>query len=402
MIPFQLFDALIDASRTDELLRVTPALHFSLFPVIIEVFPDVGSENYAEALRLLSSLLKSREISAEMMLNLLPIVLLFLSVVQQYFISLDLNSPRVIQWTEENQKILVEHQSEILDNLLVLTRVLPENQVHDEDWGIANRDVTFRLVINWALTTDETLEQVKDQAMDAISAVAKVGPIFSDTLLFDSVVIRLLGYIERHGRSVLGFLLFYHPSLLLELYVEAYFCQPRKIANCFLEAIGVLAEPQWKVIQFSVGSLLLLVFVLKLRQNPLADWFMDFVLKRLLTNQSGQRSYQRISEKLKEGQHEIVLPKQFTYAAEAVFESGFRLAKCSLAIPICDSLMPWIRVIRLLPKQMHCVDDAVSRFHRFAPYQFLVRLMEMTAVVNEDQFDSIGSLWSDLVRCSDH
>jgi hypothetical protein len=64
------------------------------------------------------------------------------------------------------------------------------------------------------------LAHIRDCAIDCIVAVSRVGQLFSDTLVFDDTVMRLLAEIDHHGRCVLSNLRSSHPVMLLELYID--------------------------------------------------------------------------------------------------------------------------------------------------------------------------------------
>ena len=91
---------------------------------------------------------------------------------------------------------------------------------------------------------------------------------------------------------------------------------------------------------------------------------------------------------------------------ESVFNSVFILLQMpNLHISVKDiieSVRPWMRVVRLLPKQKTIAQNVLPLFNYYTPYYFLVNLMEATEKIDDDQFRSIASLWTELQKSPDH
>ena len=404
---YQILMGLIENNKPGQALRIIQCVHFSFYAIVAQVLPFVGEDLIVEATRTLVVFLRSPEVTKDFVESMMVFVLQFLQVVQNYFIQQKLNAPRVLSWDQASEELVVKHQSVVLNYLLIIVKSLPDSQVSEEEWPIAARDLTFRFLINWSLTKSPDLALVREYAMNGIVTISRVGAIFTDSLLFDKKVVKLFGKYERRGFSVAQYLLYYHPDLLLDIFILAYFCQPRKIADAYLESFLVLGgNAHSDVIYQSSGQFLLLLFVLKTRGHELADELMSFFVKTVMAKKRRTKmSLQQIAKKLEEEPYYTVIPECFRYATEAVFDFAFNLLGMKLHVPIndiCDALVPWIANVRLLPKRGQCADDVTSDFNFFTPYQFLTKFMEMSGVVKDDQFLNVSTLWTELMRSPDH
>lgn len=404
---YQILTSIIEGGRPDQALRMIQCVHFSFYSIVAQVLPFVGEDLIVEATRTLVVFLRSPEVTPAFVESMMVFILQFLQVVQNYFIQRQLNAPRVVSWDRASEEIVLKHQSVILNYILIIVNSLPDSQVSEEEWPIAARDLTFRFLINWSLTKCPELALVREYAMNGIVTISRVGQIFTDSLLFDKKVVKLFGKYERRGFAVAQYLLFYHPDLLLDIFILAYFCQSRKIADAYLESFLVLGGTSRSDLLYQAsGQFLLLLFVLKVRGHELADELMSFFVKTVMAKKRKMKwSLQQIAKKLEEDPWEVVIPECFRYATEAVFDFAFNLFGRKLHVPvndICDALVPWIANVRLLPKRGQCADDITSEFNFFTPYQFLTKFMEMSGVVKDDQFLNVSTLWSELMRSPDH
>jgi hypothetical protein len=366
----------------------------------------IEEKSYGEALRMLTVILASPSLSRGLLCTLLSDLYQFLSLIQDYLITNSLNAPRIVSWDDQNQQVLLQKQEFILNYLIVLCELLP-SQCDEDDFPMASRELTFRLLVNWSSLTAAPLAIIKEYAIRALVWIVRIGPIFIDPPIIDNQMANLLVNIERRGTRVLPHILAYHSTILLHDFVQMYFLHAKNISMCFVEALLCLDERNTQDIYQMSGPLLLLIFVLWIRNEPIAQDFMDFFLKVTLAGHQWIISAERISKKLRKRSFREVLPEYFAYAAEGVFDYASRLSKReSLQIPlrdICHSLVPWVRSIRLLPRQSNCSKASGSgRFNCFTPYQFLVKFMELSVVVNDDDFDAISMIWSELMKCPDH
>ena len=404
---FQILVNLIENDRTEHALRIIQGVHFSFCATVTQVLPCVREDFIPEATGTLVVFLRSPEITPVFIESMLVFVLQFVQVVQNYLVLHDLNGPRVISWDSEREKRLLEHETTILNYILVIVKALPDSHVSEDEWPMAARDLTFRFMLNWALTKDPKLSRIRDYAMNGIVTISKVGAIFSDSLLFDRKVVKLFGKYERRGFSFVQCLLFYHADLLMEIFILAYFCQPRRIADCYLESLLILTgSSHANLVYQASGQFLLLLFVLRIRQHILADELLDFFLRTVITkNRKFKLTYSQILKRFETEPDFMVITECFSYATEAVFDFAFTLLGMKLHVSvndICDALVPWIANLRLLPKRSQCANDVTGSFNCFTPYQFLMKFMEMSGVVKDDEFLNVTTLWTELMRSPDH
>lgn len=166
--------------------------------------------------------------------------------------------------------------------------------------------------------------------------------------------------------------------------------------------------------QEKIGSLLLLCLVYIRLNHPRAIPFLESLAKIITASIYNRSSYslgfnssKKIEEMISNGKNLIqTIHIMFAFATETVIESGFStLSLSELLVPqkeIIEVIRPWISNLRLLPKQRNCVPGIPTDFERFTPYQFLEVLMKTTEIIDDENFTSISSLWSELMKSPDH
>ncbi|KAK8895487.1 hypothetical protein M9Y10_023953 [Tritrichomonas musculus] len=329
----------------------------------------------------------------------------------------------------------------------------------EENWPIPNREIVFRFLINWSTTTSEHLQSLRELSASALSVIVRVGPLFSDSLLIDVSLLRLFSSLEQDGTSILEPLLYSHLDLLFKNYIEACYTEPQNIADLFFEALFCVFErirkkytdlnsfsslkttnqkqskssskensPNKKVtfnlnsnlsladfnfaFQEMIGSLLLLGLVYTRMNHPRASTFLASLAKIItacIYNRSNIiiNSSKRIEEIISNEKNLIqTIHIMFAFATETVIESCFSILSLNdLTVPakeIIEAIRPWMTNLRLLPKQRNCVPGIPSEFERFTPYQFLEILMKTTEIIDDENFASFSSLWTELMKSPDH
>jgi hypothetical protein len=387
------FRHVLSRSDAQNAFTLITHVHISLYPLVVGLLSTVALEHVPLAAESLCYILQNPAISATYMHELLPGILSFLAHFQEFLTVAKANGPRVIRWDDAREENVMGMKRLAKQYCLVNSEAFGRlaSQIVEDDWSLSSRELAFRFLVNWAITTSPALQDLRDSASAALGAIVQVGSLFSDSLLFDSSAIRLFSSIETAGTPVLSSLLFFHVELLLEIYIEACYVQPRRIADLFFLSIFMAFDMKFiPFLKSLTGQLVLLGLVFERFGHQSAYNFLA-ALVDLIARTKFDRT---------------ALSRQLAFATEAILQAAFDVLKYQKEhVPIQDvleSIRPWIVNLRLLPKQENCVPGISPDYERFTPYQLLDSLMEVTEIVGEDHFSAIASLWAALMKSQYH
>ncbi|OHS92986.1 hypothetical protein TRFO_12181 [Tritrichomonas foetus] len=384
-----------ESSEPSLLFSVVLNSHVTLLPIFIEFLSTLPNEMISEATQTIAISIRHPSITPLFMRHLMPYILNYVAILQGFIISEKINGPRVIRWTPEMESNVLASKDLARNYCIIISQIFANSTVpiNEDDWPLTTREIVFRFLINWSTTNSPELEGLREYAATALADIIYVGPLFSDTLLFDGSSIELLIRFENKGSNILSPLLFNHTEILLESYIEACYNLSRNDATLFFEAILTLFNGQRNSdIRNLSGSLLLLGLVYDRMKYQRAEVFLEGITKIILHKDSSV-TYKN-------------LHKTYPAITEAVIDSALQaLSLKNLHVSpkdIIEAVKPWMSNLRLLPKQHNCVSGILSEFERFTPYQLLESLMEATEAVDEESFVSFSTLWAELMKCPDH
>ena len=377
-------------------------LHFSLLPPIIDVLATLGHDQLEEATCMLSLIVRQPEWGKAFFRHNFTRIISFVTVMQFYFIKVALNGPRVMQWDHENEAHLHRHSAVARDYCIVvsLTFKAIRNKLSEDEWSLSSREVLFRFLINWAITKSPELERLRNYAKSALVVLTGAGHFFNDALLFDDVSVEFFGNLELRGMSVLANLLTFHLDVLLDTYIRACYTQPPFVADRYFEAlIDVISlTNNTESIYMQCGQLLLLGMVFTVCEHPRAAILFS-LLGKIIEEHNHDIEHADLT-------NISMIPQICSFATEAVFAAFFSLLDIKdLHVSMKDlieAVRPWIKVLRLLPKQKSCAQGVIDCFAYYTPYQLLMNLMKAVETVGDEAFRSIGSLWVELCQSPDH
>ncbi|OHT07248.1 hypothetical protein TRFO_24655 [Tritrichomonas foetus] len=387
-------------------------VHITLYPYIFDILNGLPNETLPQATAALSIIVKNPELTKPFYKQCFRKLTHFLNNLQFLFMQMKINGPRIIQWDTESELRVTRDASFVKDYCSIVSVYfsrLPQS-FHVDEWTLSARENVFRQLLNWSMTTSLSLESVRAYASNALRAIIRVCSFFNDSLLFDTETVSFFGRLEIENGPVLSNLLKFHLDLLLDTYVTATYTQPRAIADAYIEAIidNLTSESTSKHVDFITsvsGQILLLGLVSSVREHPRACCLIDKFVCATASAINFEYS-DHFREMLESTTLTELLPKIFTSMTEAVFSSVFRLLQMkNLHVPakdIIESVRPWMKVVRLLPKQKTIAQNVLPVFNYFTPHLFLAHLMETTEAVDDDQFRSIASLWTELQKSPDH
>lgn len=377
-------------------------LHFSLLPPIIDVLATLDSDYLEQAMSALSFMVKQPEWSKYFFKHNFSRIIAFITMIQFYFVKTGLNGPRVMQWDSDNEENLLKHldAAKSYCTVVLLTFKVIRNKLSEEQWSLSSREVLFRFLINWTLTKSASLAVLRDSAKDALIVLTGSGHFFNDSLLFDAFAIGFFGQLDLRGPPVLVNLLTYHLDVLLEIFIRACYTQRLVFAERYFDAlVDVLETTKCSEIVYPhMGHLLLLGMVFTVFQYSQA--------KRLFSALGGIIEKENHDIEHVDLSNFSMIPQICSFATEAVFAVFFELLNLKdLHVSLNDiieGVRPWIKVLRLLPKQKSCAQGVIDCFAYYTPYEFLMNFMKAVESIADESFRSIGSLWVDMFQSPDH
>ncbi|OHS99433.1 hypothetical protein TRFO_08352 [Tritrichomonas foetus] len=383
-------------------------IHFSLVPKVIKLLTQVKKDLFSDSIHAISIVLKSPDISDKFLRAQIKYLINFISNAQYTISELGLNGPRMISWTPEKEADSVSHQRMIQDFCIICEIAFSNFKVEllESIWPQDQRQVTSRFFINWLTTKSPFLETVRLYSSRALASIVKLGPIFTDSLLFDSNIASLFGQIDLIGLDVLKPLLSFHYEQLLNNFIHAFFFEKFPISDHYFRAIiENITEQHSHYSSLLSGPLLFLGLVSAQISNPYSHQFIERFL-RTVGPMNQVKDVEIMIETIQTTPPQEVLPTFFKYATEAVFATFFKIVKRNDLLisikDIVDAITPWLKQIRLLPSQLTCAQGVSNMFAFFTPYQFLVNLMEATENVPPEQFCFMASIWIELLKTQDH
>lgn len=375
-------------------------LHYSLQPTLIDVLSLVEGKKLIKATRKVSLLLRMPEVQWPFYKHHLIRLISFIKSVQYYLLKLELNSTRLIQWTDKMEEYVSVYSDFIIDYCTIIFMSFKKLQegLSNNIWPLSSREITVRFLINWSTTKMEKLAKIRFYAAGALVSITSLGPFFNDASSLDLQIFELFGLMESNGLAILYNLLHFHLDFLLDHFIDSCYTLPRQFSDLYFNAIiQVICRNESNLIYIMSGELIFLSCVYLYENHMWAKKMVEALRKgRELS------SYIKFNESpTLENQ-----PKTFQFAVEAVFGSFFRVLKLKdrhiTTNDIIESIRPWISSIRLLPKLKTCSPVVPPLLNMYTPYEFLNAMIEVTEYVDDDQFRLVMSLWVDLWNQPDH
>jgi len=389
-----------DGWKDQIVFSVVEHSHYSIISHMIGLLSFCNSSQLQDASTSLISLLRSPFISDPISKQLLLPIISFLSKMQTYFISEDINSVRVLEWSPESEKKVFINKTTV-QNYCTLISIFLNRPISLDELSITPREIIFRFLINWAYTTSPNLESIREYAQYALSIIVSAGPMFNESLLVDRQVIKVFTHIEESGSNVLSYLLFFHSELVLPMFLESCLTSSRSNSDMLFESLFVLfASDLNTYMSLHIGSLIFVGCVFKKLQHPRSKSYLESLVASIQPSIA-----QKVIDEMRNEGYMKTITSRFGYATEVVLGFGMSVLKSKSnhtpVFDIVESMRPWIKKVRLLPKQINCMQGIPSQYHLFTPYELLAELMNTTQMIDDDHFTSVASLWTDLLRSPD-
>ena len=378
-----------------------PLCNSFYFPSFFSIFLNVKKEYIPSALDSMIGILFNDDIEFNSFRSSLGKIANFVAALHSFLIAQGINNPRLINWDDASELLVQKNKRLVLQFCQLINQIFEMmHHISPDEWPISNRQITFRFLVNWSYTKSESLALIRGAANLAIRSLLLNGRVFTDPLFFDESTINLLA--KNKLLFCANEILEHHVDILLASFIDNCFLQPAEISRIFLQAIIEVIKEE-NIDYFYLECYSIILFGLSLSQHSKKE--SDLLFSKLFA------LYRKFPEK--EGLEGLVdnieidqLPKHFSFAAEAIFFAAFHYMNqpnCHITVQsIVNAISPFIKCLRLLPKQRHCLQDVIEVFSFFTPYQFLGELMRVTASTNQDDFNWIIILWKELMKSPDH
>ena len=414
-------------------------LNFSLQPMMIDVLSLVQPSLFGKAILTVSVLLRMPELDSSFYTHNIQRIVKFIMSVQFYFKENGLNSSRLVKWKLNDENKLISHIDLMINFCIIIITLLTQNclpnngmhndnseaslhlknesnefnfniineslfKVSEEDWPINSRQLIIVFLVNWSTTTLPSLKGLRIFSSLAMGILMGVGPCFNDPISFDFNMFHLFANIELNGFPVLYNLLRHHIELILVHFINACYLLPRFLADLFFDSILTLIITEKPFfVYLMAGQIIFLSCVYSYKDHPKSTAMIQGLLNIKEISSLSNVAYDRDPNEIF---HYDNLPIIFSFAVEAVFDAFFNVMKLNdrhiSSNDIIESVKPWIKLIRLLPKQQTCNSSVPKEFNYFTPYEFLEKLAEITKNVEDEQYRAIVSLWTELGELPDH
>lgn len=396
-------------------LSLLPHLHFSLLAPMIDVLASLPNEYLFEATHVLSIFFRLPEIHNRFFIHNFKRITNFLNALHFTLLKNGLNTPRSIDWDEDMQNQLEIVMPNLLNYciIIMMTFLACKDGISDDEWSMNSRSIVFRFLINWAITTKESLQMLRSFSEIALSSLSKIGTLFIDSLFIDDKAIDLFSKMETRGILILKNLLFNQYEILLGVYIKACYTQSSVEGDLYFNSLVELFkffkeencskqkhQDRNDILTYYIGDLILLAQVYYHKENPRALELIEYYVQisDLITD----------VERAKENANDPkLIPSILPFATEAVIHSFFKLANIlkTIKIPfkcIVEGVRPWMSQIRLLPTQQCCSNLVLPQFHYYTPYKFVEKMIKLTDPNDDDEFRQMTTLWIDLAKSPDN
>lgn len=268
--------------------------HISLYPLLITMLSKAIPDQYENSAAAARMMLLSPSITPQFARVLFQSVIPFISVLEKFLIDQKVNSSSLIEWDNDMELTVAEHERLSIDFCIILGISLKniKGSISYDELPLKSREMIFVFMINWITTKSTKLENLRNQAFNTLTAISSVGPIFTDSKLFDQKLIEIISKIEKGRSSILSSILYNHVELLLDTYIDSFYTQNSSTSKLVLLSLFSAFDTEFSdFLHKKSASLLLLGFIIRMRKDPQSFEFMS-VLIDLIT--AGQLSIEAI------------------------------------------------------------------------------------------------------------
>ena len=422
--------------------RLTPAILPYIFSVQSDLFPDAT----ATISFIIQNPLNFNYIISSVFMQLID----FLSLIQRYFIQIQISGARKIEWDEYHLELLKSKQDMCINYCILISAAFNniQDQITEEELPLSYRQVLIQFLIQWA-DLPSGFEKLQAYATNAMLPIIHAGTIFTDGFSFDLSILQMMTQCQLSGYPVLDSLLLYHMDILLDLYAQNCFLRNRRESLLFLEAIISALEyyDDKSVLQNHVGSLVLLsLFISHNGNSEYAEQIIDKIQTLFIKTNDNQdtstmdestfddsQTLDNNNDENLEQKNKIIITDDesysasneecenkntrkidlsienisqiFYYATEQVIEAGFEIIRNCKKINVFKTVITilsyFFKNVRLIPTHSSICQRIPSKYRRFIASSFLESIYNISLVLDDEQHDSFSLLYGSLLESVD-
>ncbi|OHS98790.1 hypothetical protein TRFO_01838 [Tritrichomonas foetus] len=400
-------------------------LNWRVIPSVLPYILSIENDLYPDAAAALSFIIQNPENFNHIISSIFRRFIEFLSLLQSYFIHLQINSAREINWDEEHKCLLRKHQDVCINYCILISAAFNniQDQIPEDEWPLSYRQVLVQFLIHWAQLPDE-FEKIQAYAVNALIPIIHAGTVFTDGFSFELPMLEMMVKCQLSGYPVLDSLLLFHLDILLDEFVKCSFLRNKRESQLFLEAIlGALEYCEdASVLQNHVGSLLLLALFIAqddhedLAQKILTKVSLLFLDKPQTNNQSNMSGQQRKENNSQEENNKLIfgednfsiesITNKFQFATEQVIEAGFDIIRVCSKITVSKSIVTILSYffdkIRLLPTHLFIVQGVPSKFRKYTVISFFDAMYSVSSKLSDELHEVFSQLWYNLLQSTDN
>ena len=404
---------------SEEMTVALRHVHYSLVGMVIDCYPFKDT-NFESNLVLLFYLLKALEGNKQLLREIFIPVLQIIWPMLDKFSRLGLNvKDKQFCPKQSFQPLLNSFDKNERLILLFLSVILMWLEKRGKTDQILSPGIVF-FVLNWACMSDKSSDKVCERIQTY--ARAALVPLFSCGVKINNgeqnqKILAACARIEARGFKVLQPMLQNNRQELLEESLMMCVTQKSTISDLFFDAIYELLPDMESGVQptdvktdgmFSmslVGKVFLVGLVgLKTGSVSAKQFLMKFI--PCYAAQINYKEKEQLDVDLRDKDISDVLAKHFVRVSEFVVAAAMECLKDpefkGTFRVIVDTIIPWVKQFRMLPKQEMCMPSAKSTGSGLPARQFLGDLMEITAAkVNSHDFERVVDMWAILLEVKD-
>lgn len=392
----------------ESFIEALPFLHMNVLQVslssienlILSKKTDNLDFNFDEILAAsVSRIVKSPDIE-RIIFGIISILRVFIGQFQRYLSLIGISPVTKINWADSDNNMIAklkEAENFILDYCTIVFTV-SKYDLNDDPWDLSSKQNTASFLIN-CMDFPGDFERIKRYCLCSLIPLIQSGTLFRDGFEFDTSLLGKLVDAQIEGYQILEGLLLYHSDILVDEYVRQYFLRKRTEAELFLNAILVLLSDEDampNVLSKFTGSLLLL------SQSLMQSGFDNG--KELLSKVGKFFMTEKYMDSISDVNNFEEIPSIFEVATEQAISIGLDIiskGKISSIRTVSKLLTTWFKNLRLLPTHSS-VSKVPDRFRVYNVISFLQQMDNVSASLEEEQFDYFSDLWLELLSNTDN
>lgn len=387
------------------LLHAFCFLNWRIIPSLLPSIMSINNDLYPDAAASISFIIQNPDNFNHIISKIFRPFIDFLSILQSFFIKVQINSQRDIKWDEKHYQLLHQHEGICVNYCILISAAFNniQDQIPEEEWPVSYRQILVQFLIHWAQLPSQFVK-IKSYALNALIPIIHAGTVFTNGFQFEMPILEMLVSCQANGYPVLDSLLLFHLDILLDEFVKQTFIRNRRESQLFLEAILTVLDYCENAgdMQSHVGSLVLLALSCGNEKLDHGKYILCKLAQLFLDKGDTTQASDQIE---KEPNMDCALTF-FQFATEQVIEAAFDIIRTCPKVTVVKSLVtlltPWFEKIRLLPTHSFIVQNVPSKFRKFTVITFIDAMFSISKTLDDEKYDVFTTLWFELLKSSDN